>query len=182
MTVEIRKIILYALMLATVTGCSAMGELAQDILTTPETKQRRAQSDFDDAQSSIELRARQGAISWVQAVKELRETDRSMARSHKSSWKYNSDDEEYYAYCLQLAERLDRKQITYAQFDSARIQRFNQISARRQQLDEQRRQTDIQRENQKISEQQKRQEELNRNRSLNCTSSVIAGQIYTSCY
>jgi hypothetical protein len=38
-----------------------------------------------------------------------------------------------------LAERLDRKQISFAEFDAARLQRFNAIQARRQSLNNQQR-------------------------------------------
>lgn len=179
MNFGIWRVILCVLILVSATGCSVMGDAIDEILTTPSTKRRLANESFEDTKSEIESRARQGMISWAQAVRELRETDRDLAQeNNRGVWKYDSDDEEYYAYCLQLAERLDSRQITYAQFDAARIQRLNQINARRQQLDEQQRQTEIQRESQR----QQQQEALNRNRSLNCTSNVIGGQIYTSCY
>ena len=93
---------------------------------------------FDAAKAQIDQKALSGQISWVQAAIQVRELDKKIAANSGIErlhlWKFDSDDEEYHAYCIALAERLDKKQITFAQFDAARTQRFNQIQARRQGL------------------------------------------------
>lgn len=97
---------------------------------------RRVQYAFDTAKAKVEQRAMDGTITWVQATKEIRDLDKYVATRTDldSTWKYDSDDEEYHAYCIALAERLDRKEISFAEFEAARQQRFNAIRTRRQSL------------------------------------------------
>ncbi len=97
---------------------------------------RKLQSEFDARKGQLEQKAQAGEITWVQAVTQTREMDKSFAHRTDlyTNWKYDQDDEEYHAYCLVLAERLDQKQISFAEFDSERITRFNAIQARRQSL------------------------------------------------
>lgn len=105
------------------------------------TDNRGVQNAFDTGKMRLEQRARDGEITWVQAATQTRELDKYFARRTDldTTWKYDLDDEEYDAYCIALAERLDRKQISFADFDAARLQRLNAIQARRQSLNSQRR-------------------------------------------
>lgn len=117
-------------MLFILTACAGLG-LGLD--------NHRAQNAFDTAKAKLEQKAASGEISWVEAAIKTRELDKYFAgrADLDTTWKYDQDDEEYHAYCIALAERLDRKQITYAEFDASRLQRFNAIQARRQTLDTQ---------------------------------------------
>mgnify|MGYP001766917019 CR=1 FL=1 len=102
---------------------------------------RRVQDAFDTGKARLEQRARAGEITWVQAATQTRELDKDFARRTDldTTWKFDQDDEEYHAYCIALAERLDRKKISFAEFDAERLQRFNEIQARRQSLNNQQR-------------------------------------------
>lgn len=154
-------------------------------MTTSETQYHIASNNFNSRKEKIETLAHEGKISWVKAIYALRESDKEMANKYPRGWQYNFDKDEFYAYCLQLAERLDRKQISFVYFDAARTQRAGQISARRESLDEQKRQTQVLQKNQELLEQQSeqvRQTGVERNRSMHCTSSVIGGQVVTNCF
>ena len=121
-------------LLCSLTACAGLGlGLGLD--------NRRVQNAFDTAKAKLEQKAAAGEISWVQAATKTREFDKYLAgrTDLDTTWKYDQDDEEYHAYCIALAERLDRKQISYAEFDSSRIQRFNAIQARQQSLNNQQR-------------------------------------------
>lgn len=102
---------------------------------------RRVQDAFDTEKARLEQQVRAGEKTWVQAATQTRELDKYFARRTDidTTWKYDQDDEEYHAYCIALAERLDGKQISFAEFDAARLQRFNEIQARRQSLNAQQR-------------------------------------------
>jgi len=92
---------------------------------------------FNIAKEQREQNAKVGKITWVQAQREIKDLDKGVkerldATGAIHTWRYDSGDEEYYAYCIALAERLDRKQISFAEFYALRIERFNAIEARRQ--------------------------------------------------
>jgi hypothetical protein len=92
---------------------------------------------YEKMQGQYEQQARNGAIKWAEAVEKTRDLDKSLAEDQGiifKDWKYDQDDDEYHSYCLALAERLDRRQISFAQFDAGRKARFNQIVSRRQSL------------------------------------------------
>lgn len=91
----------------------------------------RLQRTYDAKQMEVDQKAHNGEITWVQAATYMREIDKNLAQGRRYSWKYDRDDEEYHAYCIAIAERLDRKQISFAEFNAARLQRFNAIQARR---------------------------------------------------
>ena len=122
--------------LAFVTGCAELDSISEtlsnDLFTDKNEETQHAQSAFDSQKSAIENRAAAGHIKWAQAARNVRDLDRSF--TGKGRWKFDSDDEEYHAYCIATAEHLDNKQITFAQYDALRTQRFNQITARRQQI------------------------------------------------
>ena len=112
----LRNIIL-SLVLCMLSACAGLG------LNLDE---RRVQNAFDTAKERLEQRARAGEITWVEAATKTRDLDKYFAQRTDldTSWKFDQDDEEYHAYAIALAERLDRKQISYAEFDASRIQRF----------------------------------------------------------
>lgn len=122
-------------------------------------------------------------VTGATPISDLEETERDFARTNYPYWKFDSDDREYYAFCRDGAERLDRRQISYSQFDSARIQKYNQIRARREQINQMQQQTETMKQNQELIRKQQRQlEDQNISRPTNCTSSVIGNNIYTNCY
>ena len=114
-------------LLCILTACAGLG-LGLD--------NRRVQNIFDVEKAKIEQKAASGEITWVQAATNTRDLDKYLAgrTDLDTTWKYDQDDEEYHAYCIALAERLDRKQISYSEFDAARLQRFNAIQYRGQAL------------------------------------------------
>lgn len=103
---------------------------------THEDMVSKINNRFDTEKSIMERRANSGEVSWVRATTHMRDYDKMLARipDNAGYWKYNSDDEEYHSFSIALAERLDKKKITWAQFDAARIQKLNQIKARTQML------------------------------------------------
>ncbi|MBS3952185.1 MAG: hypothetical protein KGZ88_04470 [Methylomicrobium sp.] len=121
------KQLLIIFLLCKLTACTGLG-LGLD--------NRWVQNAFDVEKAKIEQKAASGEISWVQAATNTRDLDMYFAgrTDLDTTWKYDQDDEEYHAYCIALAERLDRKQISYAEFDAARLQRFNAIQYREQAL------------------------------------------------
>ena len=97
---------------------------------------------FENAKSQLEQNAQAGRITWVQAESRIRDLDKEVktrldASGASHNWRYDSGDDEYYAYCIALAEKLDKNEITFAQFDAARKRAFNQVEARRQSLENQ---------------------------------------------
>ena len=123
-------------MLVTVFTC-AMALTAGWASRSDQTGGLNRQAYFEKMQNQYEQQARNGSIKWVEAAGRTRDLDKSLAEDQGiifKDWKYDQDDDEYHSYCLALAERLDRKQITFSQFDAARKARFNQIVARRQSL------------------------------------------------
>jgi hypothetical protein len=97
---------------------------------------------FENTKSQLENQARAGQITWVQAESKIRDLDKEVkirldATKASHTWRYDSGDEEYYAYCIALAEKLDKNEITFAQFDAERIRTLNQIQARRRGLENQ---------------------------------------------
>lgn len=115
--------------------------------------------------------AKDGKITWVEAATLRREADKTLANNkagYYTSWKFDSDDEEFHAYCIALAERLDRRAITFAQYDAARIAKFNQIQNRSTSQANQEEMIQLQRNNQLLLQQQQRQQKINQNRTINC--------------
>ena len=127
-----KSIFLITLLLLTGAGCAELNVLSESLFTDKRAEARQTQSEFDSQKAAIDYRAQSGYITWVQAAREVRDLDRSLVGN--GTRKFDSDDEEYHAYCIAMAERLDKKQITFAQYDALRTQRFSQIVARRQQL------------------------------------------------
>ncbi len=134
------RVLIAVLLLSVLSGCV---ELAQDIGLGPSRSEMssKVRVIFDKRKDELESKARAGQITWVQAMQGERDADRILASDdyvrRYSNWKFDSDDEEFHAYCIALAERLDKNQITYAQFDAARKRVFNQVEARRQSLQNQ---------------------------------------------
>ena len=110
-------------------------------------------NEYNRASAAFDQMAKEGKITWVQAAIKTKETDIYLARNtakYDTSWKFDSSDEEYHAYCIAMAEKLDRRQISFAQYDAARISKLNQINERLQSLSAQQQQIHLQRENQRL--------------------------------
>ncbi len=119
----------------------------------------------------LDQMAKTGQITWVDAATRRREADRILANNkagYYTSWKFDLNDEEFHAYCIALAEKLDKKQITFADYDSARIAKFNQIRERDSSQARQAEMLQLQRNNQLLLQQQQRQQEMNKSRVINC--------------
>jgi hypothetical protein len=104
------------------------------VLTLSACASDRLNRAYDAKQTEIDQKALRGEITWVQAAMYMRNLDKNLAQRSTFSWKYDKDDEEYHSYCLALAERLDKKQISFSEYNAARIQRFNAIRARSEAL------------------------------------------------
>lgn len=137
---------------------------------------------FDIAKEQREQRAKAGQMTWVEAEQQIRDLDKGIkermdATGAVHTWKYDSDDEEYYAFCIDLAEKLDRKQISFSEFDARRIERLNTIQSRRQLLNTQQQlliqNSQIQQQNNVNKQQQKE--------DLRCTSTVWGQTVNTTC-
>lgn len=124
--------IIVGLVLITLTGCGTV---------VSRNSMNELNDRFESTKEQLEQKAQAGQITWIQAERQIRDLDKQMkskldASGARHTWRYDTGDEEYYAYCIALAEQLDNHKITFAQFDVARKQRFNQIQARRQELTE----------------------------------------------
>jgi hypothetical protein len=115
--------VLRILFLFVLTGCADI-EGGRDRNST--------QRAYDSERLEIEQKAMSGEITWVLAEIRTRELDKYFAyrKDLNPTWKYDRNDEEYHAYCIALAERLDKREITYAAFNASRLERFNAIQAR----------------------------------------------------
>jgi uncharacterized protein YxeA len=127
-----KKLIIVLLLIALV-GCGK--HVTRDGMTGINNR-------FESTKNQLEQKALAGQITWVQAESRIRDLDKEVKVKLDSSgarhtWRYDSGDEEYYAYCIALAEKLDKNEITFAQFDAERIRTFNQIEARRRGLENQ---------------------------------------------
>ena len=118
--------------------------------------QKRGESEFDLEKSKIESYAHGGVISWVDAANRVRELDkRFAARSDIDiAWKYDYNDEEYYAFSVAAASLLDKKQITFIDYDLARTRKLSEITNRRAQ---------------------------NARSSIRCTTRVVYDRLVTDC-
>lgn len=115
--------------------------------------------------------AKDGKITWVTAATLRRDADKALANNtagYYTSWKFDMNDEEFHAYCIAIAERLDKRQITFAQYDSARIAKFNEIRERGSLQATQAEMLRIQRNNQLLLQQQQQQLQMNQNRTFKC--------------
>ncbi|RZL65970.1 MAG: hypothetical protein EOP81_02350 [Variovorax sp.] len=132
------------------------------------------QRHYDEFSAQVERHAAAGQITWVAAQSSIRNLDRDTKTKLDStgsyhSWRYDIWDDEYHAYTISLADQLDRKQISFYQFDAARKQRWSEIENRRIQLGNQRALIDA----------------AQQRRRTNCTSSAVGlapfQQIETTC-
>jgi hypothetical protein len=125
-------------LILSLSGCALLEGVSSELGLSPSCKEKSAeiQEIFDSKQSESESDALAGRYTWVKREILMREFDKHIASlpEARCAWKYDSDDEEFHAYAVALAERLDKREITYAQFNAARTQRYNQIQARRKQL------------------------------------------------
>ncbi len=95
---------------------------------------------YNRMKAETDALAAAGDITWVQASAKVRDADKRLAENKSgfdTSWKFDSDDEEYHSYVIAIAERLDQKLISFAEFDASRIAKRNEIDARRQYINQQ---------------------------------------------
>ncbi|MDX1913979.1 MAG: hypothetical protein SFU55_00215 [Methylophilus sp.] len=142
---------------------------------------------FENAKSQLEQKAQAGQITWVQAETRIRDMDKEVkvkldASGASHTWRYDSGDDEYYAYCIALAEKLDKNEITFAQFDAAKKRAFNQVEARRQGLENQQELIESsQRIEQSLKQKENTQQPLNNSLTNQCLYNP-ATQAYQVCY
>lgn len=103
----------------------------------------KVQSAFEEASKQLETKAQAGEMTWVQAQTQIRDMDKSVklkldATGNSHTWHFDTGDDEYYAHCIALAEKLDKKEFTFSQFDAERKTVLNQVEARRQAMQNQR--------------------------------------------
>ena len=110
-------------------GCAEIDRLESRLFSDRPAETREAQQIFDRKKEQIESAARARQISWAEAARRVKEADRSLAG--QGSWKFDSDDEEYHAYCVLVAEQLDSGRISFAYYDALRTRKLNEIQARR---------------------------------------------------
>ncbi len=127
--------IIAALMIFTLIGCSngfhPLGRLGFNF------HDPLFQKSYDDAVTTHESQAESGKIKWTEAAQKIRDADKYLAENkgqYDTSWKYDSDDEEYHAFCIALAEKVDLGKVSVKEYRAARTAKMNQISYRRQTL------------------------------------------------
>jgi hypothetical protein len=112
---------------------------------------------YNNAISTFEAQAEAGQITWVEAATKIRQADWNLATNAKqfdTSWKFDSNDEEFHQYSIALAERLDKRQMTVAQYKSMKLQKFNEVQQRQHIISNQNEQIQLLKENQRILENQ----------------------------
>lgn len=122
---------------------------------------------YNNAISTFESQAEAGQITWVQAATNIRQADWNLAnnaRQFDTSWKFDSNDEEYHQYSISLAEKVDKRQMSVAQYKAIKLQKFNEVQRRQQTMSNQNEQIRLLRENQRILESQQNRPP----RSINC--------------
>lgn len=93
----------------------------------------RFQAAYDRTTAELDQKAKIGQITWVEAATRRKEADRNLAQNaskYDTSWKFDRYDEEFHAYCILMADKLDKRIITFAEYDLARTEKFNQIQER----------------------------------------------------
>lgn len=124
--------LLLSALLVAAPGCADLNRLDSQlgsVFRDLNAETREAQQTFDRQKAEIESTAFARQISWSEAARQVRELDKSLVG--RGRWRFDSNDEEYHAYCLLTAEQLDLGRITYAYYDALRTRRFNEIQARR---------------------------------------------------
>lgn len=120
---------------------------------------------YNNAVSQYESQAEIGQITWTEAANKIRLTDLDLAQKAKNydtTWKFDSNDEEFHQYSIYLAEKVDLKLISVAQYKAMKAQKFNEVQARQQTISNQYEQTKLLRQNQEIIKN-------NQNKTVNCT-------------
>lgn len=120
--------VLFAIILV-LTGCGIQPLAGLGLnLDTP-----RFQAIYDRTTAELDQKAKAGQITWVEAATRRKEADRNLAvnaSKYDTSWKFDRYDEEFHAYCILMADKLDKRLISFAEFDLARTEKFNQIQER----------------------------------------------------
>lgn len=102
---------------------------------------RLQESQYKRQIAKVEEEAQAGRTTWVEAVRRIRDLDKEHAAESRTirylnlngyffgpAWVYNEKDEEYYSYCLALAEKVDNGTLTFLEFDHLRIRKRNELS------------------------------------------------------
>ena len=127
------KIGISFVMALTISGCA--GNLLHGLGFESDTPSFWAAYDYVKAENDALAAAKK--ITWAQASTRVRDADKYMAENksgYDTSWKFDADDEEYHSYVIAISEQLDRKLISFASFDAARIAKRNEIDTRRQSI------------------------------------------------
>ena len=112
-------------------GCADINKLDSQlnaVFTDVAAETCDAQQIFDKNKEQIEGMASTGQITWATAAVRVGNLDKALAG--RGRWKFDSNDEEYHAYCLLTAQQLDQGKITFAFYDALRTRRFNEIRLR----------------------------------------------------
>lgn len=126
---------------------------------------------YDNQVSLIEREAEIGNITWAIAAERVRLLDFNLAvaaKNYDTSWKFDSNDEEYHQFSIALASRVDAKTLSLSEYKMLRSQRLNEINARAQALRLANESNQLMRLNQQILIN-------NQNRTINCAT--IGNQI-----
>lgn len=108
---------------------------------------------YNTAIEKFEGEAEAGKITWVEAATKIRFADWNLAQNaykFDSSWKFDSNDEEFHQYSIALAERVDKRRISVAQYKAMKLKKFNEVQSRQETISNQSEQLRLIRENQKI--------------------------------
>ena len=119
------------LALLALAGCTNLNQLDSQVnsmFRDINAETREAQQIFDSQKYQVENMAHAKQISWAEAARRTREADRSLAG--RGRWKFDSNEEEYHAYCMLAAEQLDIGKITFSHYDALRTRKFNDILKR----------------------------------------------------
>ncbi len=108
---------------------------------------------YNKAINQFESQAERGEISWAEAATKIRSADWNLAqnsRQYDTSWKFDTNDEEFHQYSIALAAMVDSRKISIAQYKAMKLQKFNEVQARQQTLSNQSEQLRLLQQNQQI--------------------------------
>lgn len=101
---------------------------------------RLQESRYQQQIAEVEDEAKSGQVKWADAVRRMREIDKQRAADSATiryfnmngyysgpSWVYNEKSEEYFSYCLALAEKVDLGALSFLEFDHLRVRKRNEL-------------------------------------------------------
>lgn len=100
----------------------------------PEADTPALQEIYDKAKQKGDELAKAGSITWVEASQKVRDADKYIAdrkADFRTSWKFDYDDQEYHAYVISIAEKVDSGVLSFHEFEALRTAKFNEIRYRR---------------------------------------------------